>query len=531
MTATTSRSPATAVTAEGTSDAAPTVPAMTGSAETVTTLRAFRFCLDPNTTQLGELARSAGAARWAYNHALAEKVAAHQAWRDQVAQLVAAGVDETQARRQVRVPTPTKAATQKALNAAKGDSRAGVDGVCPWWHEVSTYCFQSAFIDADTAWKNWLDSVGGRRAGRRVGYPRFKKKGRARDSFRIHHDVTRPTIRLAGYRRLLIPRLGEIRLHGTAKPLARLLQREQATVQSVTVSRAGHRWYASVLCKVTAPAARPTRAQRARGTVGVDVGVRTLAALSTGRLIPNPRYVDRADRRLAKAQRALSRTQKRSARRAKAIRRVARLHHETATRRATALHGLTKTLATGWAAVAVEDLHVAGMTRSARGTITRPGRNVAAKAGLNRRILDASFGEIRRQLEYKTLRYGSTLLVADRWAPTSKTCSACGWRNPSQTLAERTFTCTICGLSIDRDHNAAINIAAAATNPAAWKKAAVAPGTEETQNARRGDVRPATRTGSRQSPQKREDTEPVSPRRSDPPAPHKRAAAPKPAAA
>lgn len=117
-----------------------------------------------------------GAARWAFNHALAAKVAAHEQWRTEVATLVDQGVPEAEARQKVRVPTPTHPAIKKALNQAKGDSRKGVDGLCPWWHEVSTYCFQSAFDDADRAWKNWLDSLSGKRAGRRVGYPRFKRR-------------------------------------------------------------------------------------------------------------------------------------------------------------------------------------------------------------------------------------------------------------------------------------------------------------------------------------------------------------------
>jgi putative transposase len=183
---------------------------------------------------------------------------------------------------------------------------------------------------------------------------------------------------------------------------------------------------------------------------------------------------------------------------------VARLHHLTALRRATALHTLTKQLATGWETVALEDLNVAGMTRSARGTVDQPGRNVRQKSGLNRGILDASFAEIRRQLTYKTSWYGSRMVVIDRWAPTSKTCSVCGWRNPSLKLSERTFSCHGCGLAIDRDINAAINIAADAADNAMWQTA-VASGIGETQNARRGDVSPTAHPSSRQPPMKRED--------------------------
>jgi putative transposase len=497
-------------------------------------LRAFKFALDPTTAQAETLARHAGAARWAFNYALGVKVSAHRRWRAEVDELVDQGVVEAEARRRVKVPVPSKPAIQKRLNEVKGDSRVdgrlpegvfGPERPCPWWHEVNTYAFQSAFTDVDRAWKNWLDSLRGVRAGRKVGYPRFKKKGRSRDSFRLHHDVKRPGIRLATYRRLRLPTIGEVRLHDSAKRLGRLVDRGLAVVQSVTVSRAGHRWYASVLCKVTMTVPeQPTRRQLERGTVGVDLGVKTLAALSQpldpndlgSVLIANPRHLSRAQRRLAKAQRALSRTQKGSARREKARRRVARLHHEVAVRREGALHTVTKRLATGFAVVAVEDLHVAGMTGSARGTVEKPGRRVRQKAGLNRAVLDASPGEFRRQLTYKTSWYGSKLAVLDRWFPSSKTCSACGWQNTRLTLADRTFHCPECGLTIDRDLNAARNIARHAV---VADVPPVAPGRGETQNARGAPVRPDGRKAARHSASKREDTRPpghVPPQRSNP---------------
>lgn len=488
-------------------------------------LRAYRFALDPTKAQLETLARHAGAARWAFNHALAAKVAAHEEWRAKVTTLVTAGSPEVEARNKVRVSIPSKPTIQKALNQVKGDSRTGVDGVCPWWHEVNTYAFQSAFIDADRAWKNWLDSLSGKRAGRRVGYPRFKKKGRSRDSFRLHHDVKRPAIRMVGYRRLRFPTIGEIRLHGSGRELARAVDRGRAVIQSVTISRAGHRWYASVLCKtIVEMRQNPTPRQAARGTVGVDVGVKYLAALSQpidledegSRFVANPRHVQAATRRLVKAQRALSRAQLGSGRREKARQRVARLHHQVAERRASVLHQLTKRLATGFAVVAVEDLHVSGMTRSARGSADQPGRRVRQKAGLNRAILDAAPGELRRQLAYKTSWYGSKLAVVDRWFPSSKTCSMCGWQNPRLLLSDRTFTCSNCETVMDRDWNAARNIARHAV-PVDQN---VAPDRGETLNARGASVRPAVPRGGRQEALKREDPADKAgpPRRSDPPA-------------
>jgi putative transposase len=149
-------------------------------------------------------------------------------------------------------------------------------------------------------------------------------------------------------------------------------------------------------------------------------------------------------------------------------------------RRAGWLHQLTKQLATGWAVVAVEDLNVAGMTASAKGTVEKPGRNVRAKSGLNRSILDVAPGEVRRQLTYKTSWYGSGLAVCDRWFPSSKTCSGCGAVKAKLALSERVFRCE-CGLVLDRDVNAARNIVAAAL---------VAPDRGETLNARGGLVSP-----------------------------------------
>ncbi|WP_236728368.1 MULTISPECIES: RNA-guided endonuclease InsQ/TnpB family protein [Mycobacteriaceae] len=451
-------------------------------------LRAYRFALDLTEAQASAVAQHAGAARWAYNHALAAKLAALDERHTAITLAVDAGADRTDAAK--RAPkVPNKPNIQKALNTAKGDDRRGQDGLCPWWHTVSTYTFQSAFADADRAWKNWLDSLTGRRKGRRVGRPRFKTKHRSRDSFRIHHDVKNPSIRPdTGYRRIIVPRLGSLRVHSSTKTLCRALGRG-AVIQSVTISRGGHRWYANILTKQPHTEAASTHRQRQAGIVGVDLGIHTLAALSTGETIDNPRHLNAARTRLTKAQRALSRTQKGSKRRRRAARLVGRRHHEVAERRTTTLHTLTKTLATQWSTIAIEDLNVAGMTRSARGTLEQPGRNVRAKSGLNRAILDAAPGELRRQLEYKTNWYGSSLKVIDRFFPSSQTCSACGAK-AKLTLAERVYRCAACGFTADRDVNAAINIAA---------QAAVTPGMEETLNARRAVDDHSQPAGSRSS--------------------------------
>ncbi len=184
-----------------------------------------------------------------------------------------------------------------------------------------------------------------------------------------------------------------------------------------------------------------------------------MAALSTGEHAPNPHVKVRHAAALTKASRAYARTQAGSRRREKAKRRLARLHHLEALRRATGVHRLTRRLAGGYAEVAVEDLDVIGMTASARGTRRKPGRNVKATRERNRTILDIAPGEIRRQLAYKAPWYGGLLTVLDRDTPVRTTCSSCGTVKATPPEDGQEFHCTACGLSMARDANAATVIA------------------------------------------------------------------------
>ena len=202
------------------------------------------------------------------------------------------------------------------------------------------------------------------------------------------------------------------------------------------------------------------------GVVGVDLGVKNLATLSDGTVIPNPRPLGARLRALRKAQQALSRKVKGSVRREKAKKHVARLHARVADVRADAINKATAMIASNYSDVCIEDLNVAGMVKN---------------RSLARSVSDASLGEFRRQLEYKTARSGAVLRVVDRWYPSSKTCSNCGTVKAKLPLSERTFNCDACGLSIDRDVNAAINIKVAGSAP-------------ETLNARGEDVRRNQRT-------------------------------------
>jgi len=488
----------------------------------ITIKRAYRVALSPTVAQQCRLARHEGANRAAYNFHLAAKQQAHQQWKaavetvwqDQYAHLApdeGYRVAKKAVNQAKAVRFPTYMDSMKALRADKKYA---------WHAEVNGYALSSGMQAVDRAWKNWVSSYTGERAGQAVGYPRFRKKGRTRRSFTLFHDVKTPTLRPDGYRRLVLPekisgrRGGSVRLHGNIRLLARRINNQTAWIRSVTISYTGKYWWASILVdeRIDQPA-HPTPRQRAGGSVGMDLGVHCLAALSTGEVIANPRHLKTAANRLAKAQRQLARTgwwilnssghptqlsrrrpsqgvaYKPTTGRLKARARVARLHAELADRRATTQHALTKHLVANYNRIAIEDLNVAGMTRSAKGSQEAPGSNVAAKAGLNRSILDLGFGEIRRQLEYKTGWYGSQLVVADRYAPTSKMCSVCRAVKPKLSLAERTYTCNWCGTNIDRDLNAACNILNVATNA----NNSDACGTQESRNAR-----PATSRASAQ---------------------------------
>lgn len=468
--------------------------------------RAFRLTLDPLDSQRDLLAQHAGTARWAYNHAIAAKVEAHQLWRTKVQELVDSGVPEPKARTQVKVPIPNKATIQKALNEVKGDETQGIEGPAAWWRSVSTYAFQSAFDNADRAWKNWKDSYQGKRAGKRVGYPKFKKKGGSRDSFRLHHDVNRPSIRPDGYRRLVMPRLGSVRLKDNCKRLVRAITRG-AIIKSVTVSRGGKNWYASVLVEEPTVEATPTRAQQDAGRIGVALGIRQLATLSNNTTYPNPKHLNAGAARIVKLQRAVSRSARGSNKRRKRVAQLGHAHHLVAERRAGNIHQVTKILATEWAEVAIPELRVADMVKVTKARKRRPDTHRRAIAATNRALLDAAPGEFTRQLTYKTSWYGSTLLTTEDVSTASKTCSHCGAAKAKLAPSERVYHCTTCGTTLPRAANTARNIHAMATVPTTTT---VASDTGETQNARRAAVRPNThrpRQGksARQAAMKRED--------------------------
>ncbi|WP_236648464.1 IS607 family element RNA-guided endonuclease TnpB, partial [Micromonospora sicca] len=299
-----------------------------------------------------------------------------------------------------------------------------------------------------------------------MGFPGFKSRRRSTPSVRF----TTGAIRVEPDRRhVVLPRLGRLKLHESARKLARRLEAGTARILSATVRRDGGRWYVSFCVEVDRAARTPHQPQV---VVGVDLGVKHLAVLSTGEMEPNPRHLDTAARRMRRLARRVSRRvgpDRRTGRRGskrweRASARLGRAHARVAHLRRDGLHKLTTRLAREYGTLVVEDLNVAGMLANRR---------------LARRIADAGFAELRRQLAYKTSWNGGRLVVADRWYPSSKTCSSCGVVKTKLALSERTYTCTLCGLVLDRDVNAARNLAALAVT--------VAGSGSETRNGRGAD--------------------------------------------
>ena len=324
-----------------------------------------------------------------------------------------------------------------------------------WWSQNSKEAYSGGLRSLSQGLSNWSKSRKGQRKGKRVGFPKFKSKN-ATMRFAYSTDFTAPTA--GDPYGLKLPRIGRVHCMENVYKLV-----NGAHLVRVSVSRRAGCWYASLTVE-----REPTATQAPKGgAVGVDLGVKSLATLSDGTVVPNPRALNTKLSALRKAQRALSRKVKGSARREKAKGRVARLYARVADVRADAINKATTMIADTYGTVCIEDLHVAGMVKNHH---------------LARSLSDAALGEFRRQLEYKTARTGAVLRVVDRRFPSSKTCSNCGVVKAKLPLSERVFNCDDCGASMDRDLNAAINIRVAGSAP-------------ETLNAHGGTVRRGSPSG------------------------------------
>jgi putative transposase len=366
-----------------------------------TIVRGYKTELDLTNEQRSACLKHAGCARFAYNWGLTRAIAVYRATGKR----------------------PNAMHLHRELNALKQTD-------FPWMYEVSKCAMQEALRDLDSAYKHFFRRLALKKEGKwkgKVGFPTFKKKSKGIGSFRLTGSIHMFS------ESVQLPRLGRLRLK------EKDYLPTEAKVLSATVSEQAGRWYVSV--QVEEEQDVPERT--ATTAIGVDLGIKTLATLSDGTTFNNPRALKHAQKRLRRLEREKSRRKKGSRNRQKTCRKLAKQHARVAHIRRDATHKLTAHLVKHHALVAIEDLQVSGMLKNHK---------------LAQAVADSNFGEIRRQLIYKAQLYGTHLVVVDRFYPSSKTCSGCGYIKDELALQERTYVCESCGLVLDRDVNAAINL-------------------------------------------------------------------------
>jgi putative transposase len=364
--------------------------------------QAFRFELDPNRAQRVLLAKSVGASRYVYNWGLAESKRQYE----------------------LTGKRPRFGDLKKQLVELKQTE-------APWLYEVSAHIGQSALKDLNVAFERFFKSVKGE--GPKAGYPRFKKKGE-RDSARIY-EVTLEE------RHLRIPNVGRVRLKETCGERG-----FDGRVLAATIARRADRWFVSLTVEREREIVLPRAPRKSSEIVGVDLGLSNAAVTHDGRetRVIEPQQALRKNlTKLRRLDRELARKQRGSANRGKAELRRARLYYRIHCQRQEMLHQLSSELARTKRVIVLEDLHVRGMQRN---------KHLALS------ISDAGMGELRRQLAYKSGWYGATLVIADRFFPSSKLCSGCGTIKNTLGLNDRAYDCDACALSLNRDENAAINL-------------------------------------------------------------------------
>lgn len=417
------------------------------------TVQAYRFALDPIPAQEEALRSHAGARNFAFNTMLA----AVKANLDQRAAEKTYGLHEDEL-------TPCLGWSMRSLrnewNRLKHAVAVREDGT-PWWGENSKEAYASGCQSLANALENWSQSGKGRRNGPGMGFPRYRSKRRSAKKF----TFTTAALRVEPDRHhVVLPRIGRVRTHESTRKLARRLEAGTARMLSATVRFIGGRWHCSFQVIVEGKT-RPAHARRSEHpVVGVDVGVKDLLVVATSdgvevARIAAPKPLARAQSRLRAAQRLAARrrgpydpeTQMRrgpSKRWERANARVGRIHARVVAIRAHEIHQATTDLAVGHEVIAVEQLAAKNMAR-------RGGRR---KRGLNRALSDAAVGCIGTQLGYKSTWYGTELVTAPRFFASTQLCSRCGVKTKLG-LRDRIFCCRNGCPLIDRDLNAAINLA------------------------------------------------------------------------
>ncbi|WP_055613000.1 RNA-guided endonuclease InsQ/TnpB family protein [Streptomyces phaeochromogenes] len=368
----------------------------------------YVFRVYPDAGQRTALARAFGCARVVFNDAVRAREDARRAGRP--------------------FPKAGELSTRLITEAKQTIERS-------WLGEVSAVVLQQSLRDAESAYRNFFASLKGDRKGPRMGAPHFKSRKDKRQSIRFTANA-RWSITDKG--RLNLPKIGAVKVKWS-----RTLP---TTPSSVTVVKdAAGRYFASFVID-TDPAADATRMPETDRTIGIDLGLTHFAVLSDGTKIGSPRFLRRAEKKLKKTQRELSRKQKGSKNREKARLTVARAHAKVTDARREFHHQLSTRLIYENQGIAVEDLSVAGLAR------TR----------LAKSVHDAGWSSFVNMLEYKAVRYGRILVKVGRFTPTSQVCSTCGVKDGPKPLSVREWTCTACHTVHDRDHNAALNVQQAA---------------------------------------------------------------------
>lgn len=388
--------------------------------------QSFKYRIDPTPAQQQLLWSAIGGSRFAYNHLLG---LVKDNWAIIRAEKQASEDGETHTTEYV----PTNHFGLLYLWVEVRDEAA------PWWAENSAQAYNDAALRLSKSFTNW-------RKGR-AGFPKFKKRretGSVKFCGTSFGLVDRHHVRLA--------KVGQVKTYESMRKLARSVEKGRAKVTSVTVSRETGGWFVSFTATVQRPDPQPRTGSR---VVGVDVGLTTLLTGATPEgervlSVENPRNYAKSQRRLARAQRVTSRRQgpargvTPSNRWRRANRRVQKCHARVTNQRKNLLHNTTTRLVKNFDVIVVEDLNVKGMAKNKH---------------LAKHIHDASWAEFVRQLTYKADWHGATVVKADRFYPSSKTCSSCGEVKAKLSLTMRTYCCDTCGVSIDRDVNAAINLA------------------------------------------------------------------------
>jgi len=389
----------------------------------------YNFRLYPAPGQRSALAKAFGCARVVFNDGLRARQDAH-----------AAGL-----------PYVTDAEMSARLTAAKSTPERA------WLGEVSSVVLQQSLADLNTAYRNFFASAKGKRKGRKVAPPRFRSRKDRRQAIRFTANAR---FKILPGGKLRLPKIGDV-------PVRWSRDLPSAPSSVTVIMDAAGRYFASFVVEAGEDPLPGLAAD-----VGIDLGLTHFAVMSDGRKVASPKFLRRAERNLRKAQKALSRKVKGSSNRDKARIKVARQHAKVADSRRDWQHKLSTEIIRDNQAVYVEDLCVAGL-----------GRTRLAKS-----VHDAGWSAFTSMLEYKARRHGRTFIRTGRWEPTSQVCSACGVKDGPKPLSVREWTCAACGVTHDRDVNAARNI--------------LALGRRERLNACGGDVRPllavadASETGS-----------------------------------